>query len=336
MTEPEPPRSHWAALEERGVFLGLWFMMTVYRLLGRRGCKVFLYPVMAYFMLATGEARRSSRQFLTRVYASSNGSAMLKHPPGYRDIYRHFMAFGEALVDKLAAWAGEIRVEDVDFENRDMFEALLREKRGALLIVSHLGNTEVSRALGKSVMASKMNVLVHTKHSANFGRIMQKINPDSHIDLIQVTELNPAIAADLCDRVAEGEFVVIAGDRTSVANAFGAKGARDTWVPFLGQPAPFPQGPMVLASLLKCPVLTMFCIKNGDRYTVSFEHFADAVELPRGERQQHLDAYIAAYAKRLEAKCNSTPYQWFNFFDFWRSGPTMATHPSDNESSQSS
>jgi predicted LPLAT superfamily acyltransferase len=87
---------------------------------------------------------------------------------------------------------------------------------------------------------------------------------------------------------------------------------------FLGHPAPFPQGPFVLAHLLECPVYLFFCLKEGERYRVHLEHFAERVILPRRERQSALAGYAQRYARRLEAYCQRAPLQWFNFFDFWQ------------------
>jgi len=43
--------------------------------------------------------------------------------------------------------------------------------------------------------------------------------------------------------------------------------------------------------------------------------------LPRKERQQALNQYAQDYAGRLEHYCRKYPYNWFNFYDCWRSKP---------------
>jgi predicted LPLAT superfamily acyltransferase len=106
---------------------------------------------------------------------------------------------------------------------------------------------------------------------------------------------------------------VIVGDRTPPA-----ENGRVSQVDFLGQSAPFAQGPWILASLLECPVYLFFCLRDKHDYRIHFEPFSERIVLPRSERQVRLQAYIQQYALRLEAYCLSAPYQWFNFFDFWR------------------
>ena len=117
----------------------------------------------------------------------------------------------------------------------------------------------------------------------------------------------------LHDRVAQGEIVVIVGDRTPI-NA----PSRHSWASFLGQPAPFPQGPYILAAILECPVQLIFCLKRAGRYHVIFEPFSEKIASPRRDRARILDDCASRFAARLEHYCLSDPYQWFNFFDFWR------------------
>jgi predicted LPLAT superfamily acyltransferase len=96
---------------------------------------------------------------------------------------------------------------------------------------------------------------------------------------------------------------------------------RSVHAPFLDRPAPFPEGPFILASLLACPVYLIFCLAEGrQHYRVFIEPFADPLILPRGKRQEVLERAIAHYAERLEAYCLRAPTQWFNFFDFWEQG----------------
>ena len=80
----------------------------------------------------------------------------------------------------------------------------------------------------------------------------------------------------LRDKLAAGEHVAIVGDRVSVRHQ-----ERSLRVPFLGRPAPFPEGPFVLASLLECPVYLLFCFKIDGRYRMFLEPFADPFVLPR-------------------------------------------------------
>jgi predicted LPLAT superfamily acyltransferase len=314
-----PERRHWAQLEERGVYLCLRATLLSYRLLGRPGFSLLLHLIIAYYFLFNAAARRASLAFLTRVYAQPAGRATLEGRPGWRHCFRHMLAFGEAILDKVVTWTGDIRLDDLDLHNHRVFESLCEQGRGAVLIASHLGNVEIARALGSQQLGLRINVLVHTRHSETFNRVMRKVSARSTMALLQVTDVGPDTAIMLRERVARGEFVVIVGDRTPAGGS-----ARVSWVPFLGRPAPFPQGPFYLAVILKCPLLLIFCLKHEGRYRLCVEPFADATDLPRRARGQIVEQWIGRYVARLEYFCLRYPYQWFNFFDFWAQAEAKA------------
>ena len=97
--------------------------------------------------------------------------------------------------------------------------------------------------------------------------------------------------------------------------------------PFLGDPAPFPVGPWLLANALKIPVVLCFGVyRGGNRYELTFEPFADTVEFPRERREAALQACVNAYAERLEAQVRNAPYNWFNFYDFWHDHQADGLH----------
>ena len=317
---------HWTRIEERGVFAGLRMMLWCYRVFGRGAFALLLYPVIAYFFIFGTTARRASREFLSRVHADPRGRTTLEDRPGWRQSYRHLFNFGDAVLDKLAAWAGDIGEDDVIFKNRVIFDELLNAGRGGVLIASHLGNMEVCRALGELSLGLKLNVLVHTKHAPNFNRLLSRVGPQSSVSLIQTTEIDAATAMMLHDRIAQGELVVIVGDRIPVKSS-----SRYSWALFFGKPAPFPQGPFILSAILECPVQLIFCLKRAGRYHVIFEHFSDKIAIPRRNRTQILEDCTSRYAARLEHYCATDPYQWFNFFDFWEQAGTIV--PNHNSKS---
>ncbi|HET8697610.1 MAG TPA: glycosyltransferase family 2 protein, partial [Gammaproteobacteria bacterium] len=158
----------------------------------------------------------------------------------------------------------------------------------------------------------KVNALVFTRNSPKFNRLLSEVNPKAFDGLIEIDSLGPDTVIKLQNRVRAGEHFAIVGDRVSVRHK-----ERSIPAPFLGRPAPFPEGPFILASLLGCPVYLLFSIKVDDKYRVLLEPFADPLELPRAERRAALEHAVRRYAARLEAHCLLAPMQWFNFFDFW-------------------
>jgi hypothetical protein len=102
----------------------------------------------------------------------------------------------------------------------------------------------------------------------------------------------------------------------------GGDGARSRTVriPFLGQPAPFPDGPFRLAAMLRRKVVFMAGLYRGGRdYDMRFAELADFSALPPGPtaRDAAIRQALEDYVRMLESLCRDAPYNWFNFFDFW-------------------
>ncbi|WP_279462223.1 glycosyltransferase family 2 protein [Aeromonas dhakensis] len=305
-------RTHWSRTPERGSLLGMQIMLASYRLLGRRGFSLLLYPVIGYFWLTGRAQREASRAYLARLETFANAQGVVL-PAEPRSSFRHFLRFGEAALDKLAGWRGDITEQEVELVGAEHYQAAINSGKGVLLLGSHLGDLELCRALGSRKQGLRINALVFTRHAARFNALLKQINPDSHLNLIQVQELGADTAILLKEKLEQGEWVVIVGDRTSVTRE-----KRVIWADFLGAPAPFPLGPFVLSSVLGCPVYLMFGLKEQGRFRVHFEPFADGQPLPRQGRQQILASRVQAHADRLQHHCLRAPLDWFNFFDFWQ------------------
>ncbi len=305
-----PPVSseHWSEIDERGMYLGMRFLGAVYRYFGRRFCLAVMMPIIFYFYLTGKNARRASHDFLIR--AQKAGANIT---PTRMNVFRHFLRFGESALDKIAAWCGKLGEGNLDLPDdaESLFDYLPRDQ-AVVLLVSHFGNMELVRAIASRDRDFRVNVLLHQKNAARFGRVLRKFAPESQVDLIEVTDIGPDTAIMLRERVDRGEWVVIAADRIAI-------GARDKTVltPFLGEDAQFPQGPFILAYLLQCPVYAAAAWRSGKTFRIAWHKLADQMILPRANRQAAITKYAGAYAQWLEKIVVNEPLQWFNFYDFW-------------------
>lgn len=304
---------HWSSKSERGISWGIRFLIFIYRIFGKPVFYAIFLPVIVYFFLTGSEARQASRAFLARVYEYRGAGGALDKKPGLLQSLRHFLEFGRSTLDKISAWMGRLDHGHLNWPNRQDFVKLAKSKHGGVILGAHLGNLEMLRALAEEVPEVKLNVLVITRHAANFNNFLKKVNPNVALELIQAEEMMPDTIIYLQNKVAAGELVVALADRTSVGSI-----ARVSNLDFLGRKAPFPHGPFVLASLLECPVYTIFCMRNGAVYDIHFQPLAKTLRATRKERIRVIEAALAEFAKRLEKYALAYPFQWFNFFDFWR------------------
>ena len=308
-------QAHWAATPERRGQWGLRFMLWLYQRAGRLPFILLLWPVVAVYWLSGRAARSASQQWLTRVQAVAHQQQIALPQP--LSSYRHFLRFGNSMLDKVASWRGDLQWgRDIDFAPGAETVIRAAEGKGQLILASHLGDIEACRAMAKQVSGLVINALVFTDNAQRFRAVLESIAPQAGVNLLPVSDIGPDTAILLQQKLDAGEWVAIVGDRTAVQRQRGGE-RRVVWSEFMGQPAPFPQGPFVLAAALRCPVLLMFALRQQGKLRVHCEAFADPLPLPRNGRQQALQAAVDRYAARLQHHALLAPLDWFNFYDFW-------------------
>ncbi len=302
---------HWSKMKERGSMLGIETLVFIYKTFGKWLFKICLVPVMFYFYLTGTTARHASWYYLKNLNLSLNKpekQGWSKFKEGFKIYY----SFGMAILDKFDAWLGKVNIKDIDIVNEAGYQALL-EGKGAVIFSAHLGNMEVCRAIfSMGSHKRKLNVITYNEHTPSFNNFLKKVNADSAINFIHINNFGPDDTIKLKQKIEDGEAVVIFADRTSVNNPNSVH-----FAPFLGEEAPFAVGPFALATIMDCPVFTMFCIKQEGRYKAYVEKFADPVKVKRKERQAYFQSLAVKFAQRLEQHCQMAPFQWYNFFNFW-------------------
>jgi len=309
-----PSRSHWAEQRERGNFLVMRLGFWAARVLGRRLLAPIIGLVVLYFYLSGRRARVAIIHYQDQLIRSGLARTEL---PRIAPVYCQFLAFSTALLDKLDVWHGKIRRADLELFDPHGLHPQLGEGRGQILVTSHLGNVEITRALAQQVTGMRLNVLVHSRHAQHFNQLLEEAGAKD-IHLIEVSELDPALMLALAQRLDRGEWLAIAGDRRPI------KGERTTPVQFLGDTVLFPQGPWLLAALLQCPVNLLLCLRNPKRepkrFSVILERLADMPPKDRRRRQAYINEGAQCYADRLAHYAGKTPLQWFNFYSYWEGG----------------
>lgn len=308
--------THWAQQQEVKGLWGMRLMLLVWRLLGHKAFSLLLYPVVGVYWLTASTARKASQSWIRRVRAQLIARRM--PVPSNLTSYQHFLRFGSAMLDKIASWRGELHVgRDVVFAPGAEETLNVSDPRGKLLLASHLGDVEACRALAQLQGSKTINALVFSDNAQRFKQIMEEMAPQAGLNLLPVNDIGPDTAILLKEKLDRGEWIAIVGDRIAVTTQRGGEW-RVCWSRFMGQVAPFPQGPFILASILRCPVDLIFALRQQEKLRIHCEPFADPLLLPRATRQQALQNTVNRYAERLEHYALQSPLDWFNFFDFWQ------------------
>ncbi|WP_144393752.1 glycosyltransferase family 2 protein [Pleionea sediminis] len=306
LKETEPKQS------ERGSRLGMTILFYCFRWFGVKFVKLLLYPIIFYYFLFSPQQRKHSYNYLNKLYRYSNKD-LFSRKPSFWDGFKHFYSFGEINADKFATWAGEFDLNDIVFENEHLIEEIRQSGKGALFLVSHIGNIDTGRALSMKYKDVAINNIVSFNEAPIFNNTLEKISQESTKRLFMVSELGIETGIILKKRLDQGEIIVIAGDR--IANS-GSE--RTISTKFLGVDASFSAGPFKLAGVLECPIYTFCSLKRNGRYHIYMNKLCDASLLTTGKKKVGLKAAVGRYAAQLEQYCEIAPYQWFNFFDFWK------------------
>jgi predicted LPLAT superfamily acyltransferase len=301
----------WESVPERGALLGMRFMAWFYRRFGKRAAARLLVPVAAYCWATDPSGRRASRRYLARVYAQSAGRATLRRLPGPRASLMHYYQGALTVLDRAAFALGAGAHTQISFQGQHHFAKLQAEQRGALLLGTHLGSFDALRVLAERG-GLIVNMVMFTTHAPMISTVLKQLDPKLDERLIPLGPDVVQTALAIKARLQRGEFVGILADRVTPGDA-----QRVSRVPFLGTPARFPQGPFLLARVLRCPVLFMVALRTSPAaYEVHAEALCDGEALA-ADGPDAPARLLRAYVQRLEAYCCRAPYQWFNFFDFW-------------------
>ncbi len=290
----------WLAQRERGSRWAYQFMLWVTLRIGRRTAQALLYPICTYYVLFSWNASRGIKTFLRRV---------LQRPVTLKDLYFQYHAFASTLLDRTLILAKRRDEFDLNIHDLDILLDRVDRKQGCILLGSHLGSFDILRVTGLATRNAPIKLLMHKENSPILNEVLGKLDPSMLGSIIQVGEPDTMLRAKEC--LDSGGLVGMLGDRT-------LKHEKVVLCKFFGDMAQFPSGPMLLASILKVPVLLFFCLFRGNgRYDIFFELFADTVDIPRNNRAQGLQEWTQRYASRLETYCRMAPNNWFNFYDFW-------------------
>ncbi len=296
-----PKTAEWIGHRERGS-AGLLRVMAFLSLrLGRTLSRVPLYGIALYFFLFAPAARRQSRRYLRRA---------LGREPRARDRFRHVLNFATTIHDRVYLINEQYDVFEITIEGEALMHAQVALGRGAFLMGAHMGSFEVIGSLGRRQRGIELSMAMYEDNARKINAILAAINPDAKPDIISLGHIDAMLR--IAERLDHGAFVGMLGDRTLNDEPVHE-------VIILGEPAYLPIGPMRAAALLRRSVIFMVGLyRGGNRYHVVFEPVADFVDIPPGLRDAAIRRGVERYAGLLDKYCRLDPYNWFNFFDFWR------------------
>lgn len=291
----------WVARPERSNRLMLRMMVWISLRLGRRFARGVLHLIASYFLCFAPASRRASRAYLARA---------LGHPARWRDMYRHFFTFASTVHDRVYLINRRFDLFEFEVYGEEALYELLNDGKGLFLLGAHLGSFEVIRTMGCKNPDLRVAMLMHEDNAQKINAMLSALNPEAVQDIIGLGHIDSMLKVN--EKLDQGGVVGMLADRTLNDDTLHP-------VQILGATAYLPEGPFRMAALLQRPVFFMTGLYLGDnRYAIHYEPLMDFSSVERGQRDTAVKTALARYAALLDKYCRKAPYNWFNFFDFWR------------------
>lgn len=302
MPAVETKKNHWSGTGQlRGGRGGVKFFLTALRVLGLRLTYVLLVPPAIYFSFASPDVP-ATMDFHRRVFGPQ---------PWWKRrwlVFKHFLSFGRAILDRTAILAGKTRHFSFAFDGEHHLRSAAAEGKGVLLLTAHVGNWEVAGQL-LSRLGAPVCVTGFDRESPEIRAMLDRAQARQKFRMIPLTG-TATDAIQLVAALRRGEVVAMAGDR-----AYGSPSAR---APFLGGLASFPVGAFVVAAIAGAPLVQVFSLRQrGGHYQFYGLPPVRPHRPPHHERNAYLQTCVAQFAAHLETIVKLDPLQWYNFFPFW-------------------
>lgn len=224
-------------------------------------------------------------------------------------LFRSYYNFAKAIIDRFAAYAG--KRFDIEMVDNHYFTELESRPGGFVMLGAHEGNYELT-GYSLKLRHKPMTALLFGGEVDAVMRGRERLFGGNNINIVAVRPGTIDHVFTLNDALSRGEIVSIPADRT-----FGSSKVID--VTLCGGQAALPLGPFALAASRCVPAVAVFMIKTGyKRYRLTVRSIRlneDETGLPQRSRAE---AMCRRYASALEEMMREYPYQWYNYFDFWR------------------
>jgi predicted LPLAT superfamily acyltransferase len=301
--EADTPAAAWAGEKERSSLWVLRLMRWIALTAGRRRARAVLCPITLYFLVTGGTARRESARYLSRA---------LGRPARLRDIYRHIHCFAATILDRVYLLQERYDEFELRPNGIEAMDGALARGEGMLMIGAHMGSFEVLRALGMG-RGVRVAMVMYEDNARLINTTLAALAPKTPLHTIVLGRIDAMLS--LRRWLDSGGIAGLLGDRTL---PFSSQRTRTLWLPFLGAPARFFDGPFRVAAMLRRPVIFMAGLYHGGhRYELRFMPLADFTGANATNRDAMIREAMERYVATLESLCREAPYNWFNFFDFW-------------------
>lgn len=280
----------------RGSPLGIKFVTALYNIFGYKVAKSVVFIVALFYTVVSQKKREELNSYYEAVGV----------PPSFRSYFQHIFAFSLNIFDRFIAKEGmqesTVKVERV---NVRAFETL--QKTGGIMVLSHHGNWAQSFKIFQTYDIT-LNIIGDEAIDENLQKLESGLDENRRINIISLKSGMQAML-DIARALQNSEIVIIMVDRVKEPNKI-------VEVDFLGRATLFHSGGFEIAHMRKAPILGCDIVRAGDQQIKV--QFSEIITSSKDKKAEIIQDLAQQYAHFLEKVVREYPWQWFNFFDFWK------------------
>jgi lauroyl/myristoyl acyltransferase len=197
-------------------------------------------------------------------------------------------------------------------EGFDLLVEAVKKGKGAIVLMSHMGNWEVAASRMK-LKGMKVMLYVGKKYKEDIERMHKDTLKREGVRIIAADQEggSPFDIVEGIQFLREGGVVSMTGDRIWSADQ------RAVAVRFLGREAFLPEGPHLFALLSGAPILVFFVFRLGHKkYQTLMLPPRYVTASSRADRQEAIRESAQWYANLLEDMVRRHPCEWYHFESF--------------------
>jgi predicted LPLAT superfamily acyltransferase len=287
----------------RGGLTGYKIFIAILKYLGLPFAYVLLHFVVFHFYTFLPESFRNIYYFYRKRLGFGFFKSMLA-------VYKNYYQFGQVILDKTAAMGGFDTKFTFDFDGEEYLRQMVAVGKGGLFISAHIGNFEMAGHMLERLETKVNVIMLDAEHEKIKDYLSGFTRKSFHI--ISIRNDNEHVY-EISNALKNHEIVCMHGDRFM-------PGSKTLQSPFLGKDANLPTGPFYLAMKYGVPVSFVFAMKESKQhyhfYATPPKYYAQQGSMAK--RDEMLKTMVSDYLAAVEEKIREFPYQWFNYYDFWK------------------
>ena len=283
--------------KSRGIVLGYKIFIFFIQKFGIKASYFLLYFVALYFFLFSRKGRNANYYYFHKRHGYSKFKSVFS-------VYKSYFVFGKTLIDKFAISTGLKEKFTFEFDGEHNIHEISQEKKGGILISAHVGNFEMAQYFFSRTSQHSEIYLVTTDNEHNVIKdYLESISLESNMKFILIKD-DMSHIFEINNALRNNDLICFTGDRYF-------DGSKTLKGKLLGKETNFPAGAFLLASRLKVPVIFLYIMKEPKLH---YHFYAEKAVF----KNRDAEDLLKQYTQSIEQKLKKYPYQWFNYFDFWK------------------